>query len=169
MTPQAAGLNHLGVQSPQVCWKVEHNQHITPVKHAQTGDSSALLNSCNIAVASTMEAWWLTDQNEYGCVTLLQVAALEAENARLTRRNQPEASRHQVRGHLTEAVLLLLRDVCLLCGSSTITAEQAEMHVAQNCCAVGLMGPGRHADEHCGRSNAYNQLTKGLPAGGPSV
>ena len=37
---------------------------------------------------------------------MLQVAALEAENARLTTRNQPETSRHQVGGHLMEAALL---------------------------------------------------------------
>ena len=71
-------------------------------------DSGALSKSRNMAVATAKEAMWLTDQTECGCkpMLLLQLAALEAENARLTRRNQPEGSRHQVCGHVMEATLL---------------------------------------------------------------
>ena len=90
-------------------------------------------------MAVAKEALWLIDQMECGGDTtpLLQVAALEAKNAHLTRRNQPGPSRHQVCGHLREAALLPPRDARLVCGSSPLSAEPAEMHVALNCCAAG--------------------------------
>ena len=43
------------------------------------------------------------------------------------------------------------------------------MGVAQNCCAVGLMVPGSHADEHCGRQQLLSTDDGGLPVGGHSV
>ena len=71
------------------------------MEHAQIIDSGAPSRSRNIAVRIAKAALWLMDPTACGCETasMLQVAALEAENARLARGKQPEASRHQVCGH----------------------------------------------------------------------